>query len=72
MIEPVAIRAGWWTWDAGFIPWTNYLTWWVAAFGLGMLWRDVDDLKTNRLSGLLLLVFAGFFATLNLLPWTLS
>jgi len=71
LIEPVAIRAGWWTWHQGEIPWTNYLTWWVAAFGLGLLWRDVEDLKTNRLSGLLLMVFAAFFVALNLLPWTL-
>ena len=70
-IEPVAIRAGWWTWHDGAIPWTNYLTWWVAAFALGLLWRDVDDLKTNRLSGLLVIVFSFFFALLNLIPWTL-
>jgi len=70
-IEPVAIRAGWWTWHAGHIPWTNYLTWWVAALALGLLWRDVDDLKTNRLSGLLVLVFAFFFTVLNITPWTL-
>jgi len=71
LIEPVAIRAGWWSWHDGSIPWTNYATWWVAAFALGMLWRDVDDLKTNRLSGLLILVFAGFFVVLNFIPWTL-
>jgi uncharacterized membrane protein len=70
-IEPVAIRAGWWTWHHGTIPWTNYLTWWVAAFALGLLWRDVDDLKTNRLSGLLVIVFSFFFVLLNLIPWTL-
>ena len=70
-IEPVAIRAGWWTWHNGAIPWTNYATWWIAAFALGMLWKDVEDLKTNRLSGLLVLVFAGFFALLNFIPWTI-
>lgn len=70
-IEPVAIRAGWWTWHDGAIPWTNYATWWIAAFALGMLWKDVEDLKTNRLSGLLVLVFAGFFALLNFIPWTI-
>ena len=66
VIEPVAIRAGWWTWHDGEIPWTNYLTWWIAAFALGLLWRDVDDLKTNRLAGLLMLVFTLFFIVLNL------
>ena len=70
-IEPVAIRAGWWTWHDGTIPWTNYATWWVAAFALGLLWKDVEDLKTNRLSGLLVLVFAGFFVMLNFIPWTI-
>ena len=69
-IEPVAIRAGWWTWAHESIPWTNYFTWWVAAMLLGCLWRDVDDLKTNRLSGMLVLVFAVFFLSLNLIPWS--
>ena len=71
VIEPVAIRAGWWTWHEGDIPWTNYATWWVAAFGLGLLWRDVEELKTNRLSGLLVCVFTLFLVLLNILPWKL-
>lgn len=70
VIEPVAIRAGWWQWDSVDIPWTNYFTWWVAAFLLGCLWRDVEDLKTNRLAGLLVLVFVVFFLSLNLIPWS--
>lgn len=72
LIEPVAIRAGWWSWQDGTIPWTNYLTWWLAAWAMGMLWRDVDDLKTNRPAGMLIWVFVVFFLILNILPWTLS
>lgn len=72
LIEPVAIRAGWWNWHDGSIPWTNYLTWWLAAWAMGMLWRDVDDLKTNRPAGMLLWVFVLFFLLLNILPWNLS
>ena len=71
LIEPVAVRAGWWTWSAGDIPTSNYVTWWIVAFALGLLWRDEEDLKTNRLSGLLVVAYALFIGLLNLLPWTL-
>ena len=71
LIEPVAVRAGWWTWSAGDIPISNYVTWWIVAFALGLLWRDEDDLKTNRLSGLLVVAYALFIGLLNLLSWTL-
>ena len=46
LIEPVAIRAGWW-WSAGDIPISNYVTWWIVAFALGLLWRDEDDLNKS-------------------------
>ena len=71
LIEPVAVRAGWWAWSAGDIPISNYLTWWIVAFALGLLWRDEEDLKTNRLSGLLVVAYALFIGLLNLLSWTL-
>ena len=71
LIEPVAVRAGWWAWSARDIPISNYLTWWIVAFALGLLWRDEEDLKTNRLSGLLVVAYALFIGLLNLLPWTL-
>lgn len=71
IIEPVAIRAEWWIWNEGEIPLSNFVTWWIVAFGLGLLWRDVDDLKTNRLSGLLVVAYALFLGLLNLTPWTL-
>ena len=54
-IEPVAIRAGWWTgmMEPFFGPIMRRGGW---LFALGLLWKDVEDLKTNRLSGLLVLV----------------
>jgi putative membrane protein len=32
MLEPVAIKLGYWTWDNGFIPLQNYYAWFGIAF----------------------------------------
>lgn len=31
-LEPVAIKLGYWSWDGGFIPFTNYLAWFIITF----------------------------------------
>lgn len=69
ILEPVAIRASFWTWTAGDIPVWNYLSWWVVAFALAMAWRNAHTFRTNRAAGLLLIVQAAFFIGLHLLPW---
>jgi bisanhydrobacterioruberin hydratase len=32
MLEPVAVKLGYWTWEQGFIPLHNYYAWFAIAF----------------------------------------
>jgi len=32
LIEPVAIKLGFWTWDSSFVPLQNYIMWFFSAF----------------------------------------
>ena len=50
------------------IPWTNYFTWWVAAFGLAALARRRRP-ENKPTFGLLVLVFVVFLL-LNVIPWS--
>lgn len=67
LIEPVAIRAGWWAWDGVDVPWSNYATWWVVAFAFHLL--PIKKSK-NIGAGLLVAIFVFFFLFLNWFPWT--
>jgi len=69
VLEPVAIGAGWWSWEAGTPPWTNYASWWGVAFVL-LLVRPTDRAVAPAPAHLFL-IFALFFCLLNLMPWTL-
>jgi len=77
LIEPVAIRAGWWSWNTtgGDVPWSNYLSWWaVAALLLAFAPTPKKESESQRqgtsLAARLLLIFTVFFILLNLFPWT--
>ena len=69
ILEPVAIRTAFWTWDGDHIPLRNYVSWWVIAFALAWTWRKAHTFRTNRAAGLLLIVQTAFFIGLSLLPW---
>jgi len=72
LIEPVAIRAGWWTWhnEMGTVPWTNYASWFgIAALLLSFAPAPKRDEGTSIASALFL-IFTVFFTLLNLFPWT--
>ena len=73
LIEPVAIRAGWWAWhtDFGAVPWTNYASWFgIAACLLAFAPPASNSPGTSTARGLFL-IFTAFFTLLNLFPWTL-
>ncbi len=67
LIEPVAIRAGWWAWEAVDVPWSNYATWWIVAFAFHLLPQKMGK---NIGAGLLVAIFVLFFLFLNWFPWT--
>ena len=70
IIEPVAMRTGYWQWAGGHIPVQNYVAWWIIAFALAWGWRHTRTFRTNPAAGWLLVVQTLFFIGILLLPWT--
>ena len=67
LLEPVAIRFDFWSWDLGLIPLQNYLAWWLVSFLmlLGILKSKLD--LRNKMAAWILGVQALFFLYLILL-----
>lgn len=83
LIEPVAIRAGWWVWTEveatwwgleGFvwagqtIPHWNFVSWWMVSFVL--LLFAPERVEHPRVWRWLFGVMAVFFLVLNVIEWT--
>ena len=65
IIEPVAIRSGFWSWQDGIIPLYNYICWMIfsSVFCYWVLSRK--SVETNKVSVGLYLILVLFFAILN-------
>jgi putative membrane protein len=50
LLEPTAIRFGWWTWDNIQVPMQNYIAWGVtvALYSSLMVWAKVPALAENE------------------------
>ncbi|MBN1241482.1 MAG: carotenoid biosynthesis protein, partial [Spirochaetales bacterium] len=78
IMEPVAIRLGYWTWDGVDIPLQNYAAWFVISFAATFARHFIDRRSGARASGAFvagtgdllafayLVVQAAFFALLRL------
>ena len=66
LIEPVAVRFDYWSWNEGIIPVQNYIGWYLFSFLLFMLFRKMNFKKENKAAILLLFVQALFFLILNI------
>lgn len=66
LLEPVAMKYDFWTWDQGIIPLQNYLAWFVAAFLMLLFFYNLQFSKNNRLALLLFIVQFVFFSILNI------
>lgn len=66
LIEPVAVRFDYWSWNGGVIPVQNYLGWYLFSFLLFMLFRKMNFRKENKAAVLLLFVQTVFFLVLNI------
>lgn len=70
LIEPVAMRLGFWDWESGVVPLQNYVAW----FGIGLVMQllfvwvrgDREARSSNLLSGAVLALQVIFFGILNL------
>ena len=69
LIEPVAMRFDYWSWDGNFIPIQNYIGWYIFSFFLFWLFYSFNFHKKNNAAIVLLFTQIGFFLVLNL--WAL-
>jgi putative membrane protein len=66
IMEPVAIRLGYWTWAGdGSIPFYNYVCWFFLSLILLLVFRFLSFKKENRFALHLLLIQTMFFLLLR-------
>jgi putative membrane protein len=69
LMEPVAVKLGFWTWLSLDIPVYNYVCWFIVSAGLLVLFRKWEQPKANPFALHLLCIQVLFFLTLrNYLP----
>lgn len=66
LIEPVAVKLGYWTWlGYGEIPVYNYLCWFIVSMILLIIFKQLKFDKQNKFAVNLLLIQAMFFLLLR-------
>jgi|688.fasta_scaffold01675_38 putative membrane protein len=66
IMEPVAIKLGFWQWHSGAIPFYNYCCWFFISAALIALSRKIAFPKRNDFAVHLLIIQALFFLTLRI------
>lgn len=67
LIEPVAVKLDFWSWENDNIPLSNFIGWLGVAFIIQLIYRKLSFIKSNPLSLYLLINLAAFFFLLNIL-----
>ncbi len=65
LMEPVAIKSGFWTWTDGEIPLYNYVCWLFVSLVLQSVFVKFKLSETNKVNDVLLFMMTVFFITLN-------
>ena len=66
LIEPVAIKFDFWSWQKVDVPLQNYLSWFLVSFPLNLFLIKSKILSENKLALLLLTLQVCFFIAHNL------
>jgi bisanhydrobacterioruberin hydratase len=65
IMEPVAVKLGYWQWKTETIPFYNYLCWFVISIGLLTVFHFCNFNKQNKFAIHLLMIQALFFLLLR-------
>jgi bisanhydrobacterioruberin hydratase len=65
IMEPVAVKLGYWQWKLDVIPFYNYVCWFVISVGLLTVFHFCNFTKQNKFAIHLLLIQAMFFLLLR-------
>ena len=66
LIEPVAIKLGYWTWQDGQIPLYNYFCWFAISLPMHYFYMKWNLVENNKVAKTVFVLFAFFFFVLNL------
>jgi len=66
ILEPVAIKLGYWHWSGGTPPLKNYCTWFVLTFFTTLLYGELKMVVTTTLPRFYLVVQTVFFLSLQI------
>ena len=66
LLEPVAIKSGYWHWNTPEIPVYNYICWFLIAVPLHLLYFKWKLHEQNRVAIALFIILVLFFMILNL------
>jgi len=67
LIEPIAIKFDFWTWQNGMIPFKNYVAWFLFSFLFLMIFYKFQFNKNNSIAKLLYFVQILFFGVLTII-----
>ncbi len=65
IMEPVAVKLGFWTWNESPIPFKNYFCWLIVSMVMLLMFRKASFDKLNQFAINLLLIQAMFFLLLR-------
>jgi putative membrane protein len=64
LMEPVAVKSGFWTWNKGEIPLYNYVCWFLVSILLQGVFIKLKLSETNKVNNVLFISMFVFFITL--------
>ena len=65
IMEPVAMKSDFWSWENGVIPVYNYVCWFFVAFILQAIYLNFFKNRSNKVLNALFLIQLLFFTILN-------
>jgi putative membrane protein len=65
LIEPVAMKSDFWTWENGVIPLYNYLSWGLVGLFLQIVFQKTSLWEENKVNDTLFITMFVFFIVLN-------
>lgn len=72
VLEPVAIRLGYWSWQSGNVPIQNYLAWWAISVGGIFLYHVFKVQCDDHVPAIYYGIQFGYFLLLSLALWVLG
>jgi len=67
IMEPVAVKLGFWKWENDIIPLYNFICWWIISMLIGLFFFNIRLKAENPFAIYLFIIQFLFFLLLQLL-----